>query len=198
MPKKTLNLIEQTGNDALIQVKRNQPTLFDTLTGWAHAAPAAQTHHTTDIGRRNRNESRKATVWQLPRDLTDSLAEWPRMCCLLRIERSTDVFNPGQRHWKRRQETAWYICTRALTAEPASATVRSHWGIENAFHHVRDVAMCEDASHIRKQPGTFARLRSWALNLIRISGTQHIYATRQTLGWDAQAAWNCLTAYDEK
>jgi predicted transposase YbfD/YdcC len=107
-------------------------------------------------------------------------------------------FKLGRRDWKLRQETAWYVCTLALTAEHANATVRSHWGIENAFHHVRDVAMCEDASQIRKQPGIFARLRSWALNLIRISGTQHIYATRQTLGWDAQAAWNCLTAYDEK
>jgi hypothetical protein len=117
LPKKTLILIEETGNDALIQIKRNQPTLFATLTGWAHAEPAAQTHRTTDIGRRNRIESRQATVWQLPHGITASLAEWPRMCCLLRIERSTNVFNPGPRHWKRRQETAWYICTRALTAE---------------------------------------------------------------------------------
>jgi hypothetical protein len=55
--KKTLNLIEDTGNDALIQVKRNQPTLFDTLTTWAQAETAGQTHYTTDIGRRNRIES---------------------------------------------------------------------------------------------------------------------------------------------
>jgi hypothetical protein len=122
LPKKTLNLIEETGNDALIQVKRNQPTLFDTLTGWAQAEPAAQTHRTVDIGRRNRIESRQATVWQLPHDITASLAEWPRMCCLVRIERSTDVLNPGQRHWKPRHETAWYICTRALTAEHANAS----------------------------------------------------------------------------
>jgi hypothetical protein len=74
----------------------------------------------------------------------------------------------------------------------------SHWAIENAFHHVHDVALREDASHIREQPGIFARLRSWALNLIRLSGAQHIYASRQTFGWDAQAAWNCLTAHDEK
>jgi hypothetical protein len=62
LPKKTLNLIEDTGNDALIQVRRNQPTLFTTLTGWAQAEPAAQTHRTIDIGRRNRIESRQARV----------------------------------------------------------------------------------------------------------------------------------------
>ena len=28
-----LEIIQSTGNDALIQVKRNQPTLFDTLSG---------------------------------------------------------------------------------------------------------------------------------------------------------------------
>jgi hypothetical protein len=38
---------------------------------------------------------------------------------------------------------------------------RQHWSIENSLHFVRDVIMQEDASRIRRQPGTFARLRSW-------------------------------------
>jgi predicted transposase YbfD/YdcC len=173
-------------------VKRNQPTLFDTLSTWAETAPAGTTHTACDIGRRNRNESRCATVWPLPASVAAQLPEWPRIACLVRIERNTDLFNTTDHTWKNREETAWHICTRMLTAEQANACVRQHWSIENSFHYVRDVAMGEDASRIRKQPGTFARLRSWALNILHIKGFHKIHAARQTLGWDPNAAWNCL------
>ena len=176
----------------MIQVKRNQPTLFDTLTTWAQAAPEEQTHCSHDIGRRNRNELRRATVWPLPPSVTEKLPEWPGIRCLVRIERSTDIFHMADKSWKNRQETAWHICTRMLNAEQANACVRKHWSIENSLHYVRDVTLGEDASRIRKQPGTFARLRSWALNLMRFKGFQNIHAARQSLGWDSQAAWDCL------
>jgi predicted transposase YbfD/YdcC len=100
--------------------------------------------------------------------MTTRLSEWPGICCLVRVERCTDVFNPERQRWTRREQTAWSISTRDLTAEQANTTVRGHWAIENALHHVRDVAFGEDASRNRKQPGIFARLRSWALNLIRL------------------------------
>ena len=192
MPKKTLEIIQSTGNDALIQIKRNQPTLFDTLSAWAQSAPEEQTHCTSDIGRRNRHESRRATVWPLPPSVTEQLPQWTGICCLVRIERSTDIFHTADKTWKNRQETAWHICTRMLNAEQANACVRKHWAVENSLHYVRDVTMGEDASRIRKQPGTFARLRSWALNLLHFKGFQNIHAARQSLGWDPQAAWNCL------
>lgn len=181
-----------TNNDALIQVKRNQPTLFDTLSTWADSVPVGQVHATCDIGRRNRNESRRATVWPLPPSLTEQLPEWPGIACLIRIERSTDIFSTTEKTWKNRSETAWHICTRMLTAEQANACVRKHWSIENCFHYVRDVTMGEDASRIRKQPGAFARLRSWSLNILHMNGLHKIHAARQTLGWDSDAAWNCL------
>ena len=81
-----------------------------------------------------------------------------------------------------------------LNAEQANACVRKHWAVENSLHYVhyvhyvRDVTMGEDASRIRKQPVTFARLRSWALNLLRFRGFQNIHAARQSLGWNSQAA----------
>lgn len=192
MPKKTLDIIRATGNDALIQVKRNQPTLFDTLSTWAERSPAGAAHDMSDIGRRNRNESRRATVWQIPDAVAAQLPEWPGLVCLIRIERSTDLFNTKERIWENRSETAWHICTRMLTAEQANACVRQHWSVENSLHYVRDVTMQEDASRIRRQPGTFARLRSWALNLLHKKGFHKIHAARQTMGWDANAAWSCL------
>jgi hypothetical protein len=37
-----------------------------------------------------------------------------------------------------------------------------------------DVTLCEDASRIRQNPGLFARLRSFALNLLRANGETNI------------------------
>jgi predicted transposase YbfD/YdcC len=47
-------------------------------------------------------------------------------------------------------------------AKELLAQVRSHWGIENSLHYVRDVTLGEDASRIRKgsAPQVMAILRN--------------------------------------
>ena len=39
---------------------------------------------------------------------------------------------------------------------------------------IRDTAFIEDQSRIRSNPGVFARLRSYALNILRANGVQNI------------------------
>ena len=69
--------------------------------------------------------------------------------------------------------------------------MRGHWGIENRSHHVRDRILREDDSRIRTRPGLLARLRSFALNLLRANGvanvSEAIYAT--ALGLDRLLAY---------
>jgi hypothetical protein len=52
-------------------------------------------------------------------------------------------------------------------------------GIENRHPYVCDVALQEDASRIRRKPGIFARLRSFALNILRktkiTNGSEALY-----------------------
>ena len=62
----------------------------------------------------------------------------------------------------------------ALSAADAAQVVRAHWSIENRLHYVRDVTLGEDASRIRRNPGLFALLRSFALNLLRFNGISNI------------------------
>ena len=65
--------------------------------------------------------------------------------------------------------------TRAALADRFSAIRRipsnyqrySVWGIENKSHYTRDVTLSEDASRIRKNPGVFARLRSFGYNILK-------------------------------
>jgi predicted transposase YbfD/YdcC len=52
--------------------------------------------------------------------------------------------------------------------------VRGHWGIENRSHHVRDRILREDDGRIRTKPGIFARLRSFALNILRANGVSNV------------------------
>lgn len=61
-----------------------------------------------------------------------------------------------------------------LSAKTAAEAIRSHWGIENRNHYVRDVSMLEDASRIRTNPGIFARARSFALNILRANSETNI------------------------
>ena len=41
-------------------------------------------------------------------------------------------------------------------------------------HYVRDVTFGEDQSRIRSKPAQFARLRSFALNILRANGTTNV------------------------
>jgi hypothetical protein len=61
-----------------------------------------------------------------------------------------------------------------LDAASFGRAVRAHGGIENRAHHVRDRILREDDSRIRRKPGIFARLRSFALNLPRANGVTNV------------------------
>jgi predicted transposase YbfD/YdcC len=54
--------------------------------------------------------------------------------------------------------------------------IREHWWSENKNHYVRDVVLKEDASRIRTNPGILARLRSFALNILRFNSVDNIKA----------------------
>ena len=76
--------------------------------------------------------------------------------------------------WRRREEVSFYLCSAAIGAEAAAKAILGHWGIENRNHYVRDVAVLEDASRIRANPGIFARARSFALNILRANGENNV------------------------
>ena len=67
-----------------------------------------------------------------------------------------------------------YPCQTRHGAKLLGGAIHAHWGIENRAHDVRDVTPGEDASRIRTKPGTMARIRSVALNVLRANGVQNI------------------------
>ena len=45
---------------------------------------------------------------------------------------------------------------------------------KTSCHYTRDVTLCEDASRIRKNPRIFARIRSFAYNILRFNQSDTI------------------------
>ena len=121
---------------------------------------------TTDAKRRNRHETRKIAVFDAATVV--AATEWqPLVAAIIRVERRVQAFQPASGQWKTSAETSLYLSSRAVTADLGANAIRAHWGIENKLHYTRDVTLCEDASRIRKNPGIFARMRSFAYNILR-------------------------------
>ena len=75
-------------------------------------------------------------------------------------------------------ETAFYVSNTALTATRAAEAIRAHCRIETTSHYSRDVTMAEDASRIRTNPAVFARLHSFAFNILKANRTNTLSQDR--------------------
>lgn len=172
MSKKTFEVAQATGNPLIVQVKGNQPKLLKQVKALAREAPALSTHRQVDHARQ-RIEQREVRVFAaaaLP-------AEWDGLIhTVIEVRRTRDVFHTKSGEWRETQETGYYVSDRepTVSAQSYAQAVRGHWSIENRQHYVRDVTLGEDRSRIRHNPGLFARLRSFALNLLRSGGVTNI------------------------
>ena len=129
-------------------------------------------HETADRGRHGRQEHRRVEVFEVEGRLPPG---WRRpIACAARISRLSWCKDTRTGLWSARREVAYYVSQAPLDAAGFGRAVRSHWGIENRDHHVRDRVLREDDSRIRRQPGVFARLRSFALNVLRANGVTNV------------------------
>ena len=129
-------------------------------------------HATVDRGRHGRQEHRRVEVFAVAGRLPP---EWREVvACAARITRLSWCKDTRTGLWRPRHEVAYYVSQARLDAEDFGRAVRAHWGIENRDHHVRDRTLGEDASRIRRRPGIFARLRSFALNILRANGVTNV------------------------
>jgi len=162
----------ETDNGLLVQVKQNQPTLHETLARLCAEHHPFDSHETVDRRRHGRQEHRLVEVFDTAGQLDP---EWqPLIACVARVSRLTFEKDTRSGLWPSREEIGCYACQIRLDAETLARAVRSHWGIENRDHYVRDVTLGEDDSRIRQQPGGMARIRSAALNILRANGVQNV------------------------
>ena len=171
--KKTFAVARATGNALLARVKANQPRLHDAVVTLCARHTPVDEDLTIDRHRRSRHEERRVEIFApTPADLPPG---WRgAIAAVARITRRTWLRDAGTGLWRRRAEVAYYACQLRLDAPTFGRLVRGHWGIENRAHHVRDRFLREDDGRIRTKPGLFARLRSFALNLLRANGIGNV------------------------
>ncbi len=153
-------------------MKGNQPSLHDALSSLCYSQAPIGVLETTDRRRHGRQEHRLVEVFEVGDGLN---ADWqPHVACVVRVSRLTYLKDTRSGLWPTREEIGLYACQITLDAPTAARAIRGHWGIENRDHYVRDMTLGEDASRIRHQPGVRARVRSFALNILRADGVENV------------------------
>jgi predicted transposase YbfD/YdcC len=172
-------------------VKDNQPILHEIIATRCENSEPQATICTIDKNGRLRHETRRYEIFLPGQTLADG--PWHgHVAAIIRVERHTNTRSAATGLWKRAEETAFYVCDIVPSAEQAESAIRGHWGIENRAHYVRDVSFAEDASRIRKNPGIFARLRSFALNILRFNQIENIAEARYRIAIGGLAALRAM------
>ncbi len=95
---------------------------------------------------------------------------------------------------KQRQPETVYLVTslgpEQVTPQQLLQLKRSHWGIENRVHYVRDVAVGEDKCSIRKgsPPRLMAAVSNLAISILRLLETKNIQRRMSQLSLDPNGA----------
>lgn len=81
------------------------------------------------------------------------------------------TYSPASGTLRPSTETAIYLANAPITAAVAAKAIRAHWRVETTSHYSRDETLGEDRSRIRSNPGVFARIRSFAFNVLKANKT---------------------------
>ena len=136
LPKKTLKIVRDTGNDAILQVKDNQKTLNRRCEQIAKQTDLIDTFSDT-YKWHWREEFRKSEIY-IASDLRASLdSEWLEYIeMIIKVTRTTKIFDTRSKTHNNRSEISYYVSTFSSTAKVFHHWIRSHWWIENRNHYV--------------------------------------------------------------
>jgi predicted transposase YbfD/YdcC len=164
-----------SGNIGIVQVKENQKNLLKHCKKIAAQTPQSEQNLEFQRGH-GRIEKRLTEIFPY-QPIKNS--HWDNAIkIIIKVSRERSCFDTQKKLSVSSSEESFYVCTKKLSPSICAKAVRSHWGIENSNHYVRDVSLNEDASRIRKNPDIFCTLRSFALNLLRANGSSNIALTR--------------------
>ena len=197
MPKKTFEAAADAQAHLIVQLKDNQLTLCRNVEAVCKNTMPLSGVQTVDRKKRNRHETRTVAVF----DARPAVAgtEWQAyVAAIVAVERRVLNFQPATGLWKPSRETAFYLSNRSVHAGQAAEAIRKHWGIENKLHHTRDVTLCEDASRIRRNPGIFARIRSFAYNILRFNQSDTIAQDRYAAALGGLKSLFAMNFYKER
>lgn len=187
MPKKTAELIKQSGNEYVLQVKGNQKKLLEQIILNSNVSEAISYDETVEQNR-GRDETRRVFVYD---DLYDiDIEQWIGIKEIVKVERVTYTINRDLPSI----DTSYYISSTHMTAKEYNKGIRSHWSIENSLHYVKDVTFHEDASRIRtgNAPTNFSIIRNIAINVLRRMNYNSFPQAIRMVGGDIYRLYHAL------
>jgi predicted transposase YbfD/YdcC len=195
--KETAQRILNGKGDYLLQVKANQPALYENVrllfeegfTGDCQGV-AYDFFEETDAGH-GRIETRRCwSSWDIA---GVAPTEWPGLRSVVCIERTRQVGDKNS-------STARHYYISSLPGRDAAYMLRlsrGHWGIENQLHWCMDVVFSEDQRRIRKENAdeNYVRLSRIALNLLKTDTSRKISIRqkRKLAGWDHDYLLHLIT-----
>lgn len=186
MPKKTVELIVASGNDYVIAVKANQPSLYKQIQALTAQTTPSSIAHSFERSR-DRKTHRQVSVFE---DISGISSDWIGLKRLIKVERT------GSRAGLPYEQIAYYISSLTFTASEFARGIRDHWGIENRLHWVKDMVLCEDRSRIRTldAPANFSLIRAIVMNLLRLHGYTSLTNAMRRLAHDLDAIFLLFAA----
>lgn len=172
--------VTEQGGDYALALKGNQPALFDDVRRFLDDPETPRVSAgATDAGH-GRIETRTASLTSDIAWLQESHA-WPGLQAIGKVEASREIDG------RTSTQTRYDLLSQAFDPARFNDIVRSHWGIENSLHWVRDVTMDEDRARNRKDPGpeNLALLRKLALTLAKREPSKgSMRGKLNRAGWD--------------
>ena len=174
--------------DYLMNVKGNRPWLLESV--FAKIAPETRKPAADIMRERSRGKVRQWSCWTADAGGID-FPEASQVALIIR-----EVFEiSGQRVSK---ELALLVTSRPpedMTAARINRDTRSHWGIENKNHYIRDTVYREDHNQTwtGNGPHVLAITRNLAIGLMRLKGVKAIKETTEWIAADRTRALRFMT-----
>lgn len=150
------------GNDYLIQVKGNQPKLLARIKQITQKEEPLDTCSTTEK-EKGRIVTRLTNVYANTGGFHEGWIE---------LNRIIEQRRSGKRSGKYFEENHYFISSKKNDeAQYFAGGIRSHWGVENKVHWVKDVLMNEDGSRIKSKEivSNLSLFRTGVISLFRIN-----------------------------
>lgn len=151
--KKTCQVIRDREGDYILQVKGNQPELYEVVQTWMDASIEANDADMKQAIHEGRHGGRKEkrVTYVMPADVwPDGQQEWAGLKLFIAVDRITSVKGES------RQERSYYISSLLGTADHILRAIRDHWLIESMHWHL-DVSFQEEATRVQ-DPRTLMNL----------------------------------------
>lgn len=168
MPKKTVAVIINNGNDYCIQVKGNQPKLKEQIQENIAANTPLDTYKQSEKNR-GRTENR---VVELYDDLSGISPDWVGLNRIIHVHRFGHRPDKKTNEGKYDEHHYYILSAKLDNAKLVATGIRGHWHIENRLHYVKDVVQNEDDSGIKvgKAIENLSLLKNAVINLFRSNG----------------------------